>query len=65
MKIKKTIMLLCCVIIASMEIVLTGCGSISDESNSKKIAYSPYEGIWELTEAELDGVKVDDADALL
>ena len=65
MKIKKTIMLLCCVIIASMGIVLTGCGSISDESNSKKIAYSLYEGIWELTEAELDGVKVDDADALL
>ena len=62
MKMKKSIILLCCVIIASMGIVLAGCGS-SDEN--EKYADSPYEGTWELSEAELDGVKVDDADALL
>lgn len=34
MKIKKTILLLCCVIIASLGIVLTGCGSSNDEGSS-------------------------------
>ncbi|MDO4482719.1 MAG: hypothetical protein Q4C14_08395 [Bacillota bacterium] len=61
---KKTLILICCVIIASMGIVLTGCGS-SGESSGDKFADSPYEGIWELKGAELDGKKVDDADALL
>ena len=61
MKIKKTIIMLICVLIASMGIVLTGCSN----SSSDKYADSPYEGTWELSEAELDGVKVDDADALL
>ena len=62
MKMKKTIILICCIIIASMGIALTGCGS-SDEGD--KYADSPYVATWELEDAELDGVKVDDADALL
>lgn len=60
MKMKKKIVLLCCIIIASMGIILTGCGS-----SSEKYADSPYEGTWELSEAEYEGVKVDDAEALL
>ena len=62
MKMKKTIILICCIIIASMGIALTGCGS-SDEGD--KYADSPYVATWELEDAELDGVKVDDAEALL
>ena len=69
MKMKKTIIVLCCVIIASIGIVLTGCGSSGSdkdaESSSDKYADSPYVGTWEPSEAELDGVKVDDPDALL
>lgn len=49
MKIKKTIMLLCCVIIASMGIVLTGCGSSSDESSTDTNLENQYLGTWEAT----------------
>ena len=62
MKSKKTIIMLICVLIASMGIVLTGCGN---SSSGDKYADSPYVGTWEPSEAELDGVKVDDPDALL
>ena len=62
MKSKKTIIMLICVLIASMGIVLTGCGN---SSSGDKYADSPYVGTWEPSEAELDGVKVDNPDALL
>lgn len=48
MKLKRTIILACCVIIASMGIVLTGCSNSSSdkdaESSSEKYADSPYVG---------------------
>ena len=53
MKIKKTIMLLCCVIIASMGIVLTGCGS-SDESSTDTNLDNQYLGTWEATVITVD-----------
>lgn len=54
MKSKKTIIMLICVLIASMGIVLTGCGN---SSSGDKYADSPYVGTWEPSEAELDGVE--------
>ncbi|MDO4486459.1 MAG: hypothetical protein Q4C46_07730 [Bacillota bacterium] len=52
-----------------MGIALTGCGNSSSEedveSSGDKYADSSYAGTWELEDAELDGVKVDDAEALL
>ena len=62
MKSKKTIIMLICVLIASMGIVLTGCGN---SSSGDKYADCPSVGPWEPSEAELDGVQVDDPDALL
>ena len=53
MKIKKTIMLLCCVIIASMGIVLTGCSS-SDESSTDTNLDNQYLGTWEATVITVD-----------
>lgn len=57
MKMKKTIILICCIIIASMGIALTGCGNSSDESSSNMNAESSantnpenqYLGTWEGT----------------
>ena len=56
MKMKKSISLLCCVIIASMGIILTGCGNSSNnkdsENSGEKYADSPYVGTWEAKVAE-------------
>lgn len=41
MKLKKIIIVTCCVIIASLGILLTGCS----DSNSDKYADSPYVGV--------------------
>ncbi|MDO4482720.1 MAG: hypothetical protein Q4C14_08400 [Bacillota bacterium] len=56
MKMKKLLILLCCVMIASMGIVLTGCGSSSDESGSANAEggtdtnpEDQYLGTWEAT----------------
>lgn len=49
MKMRKTIMLLCCVIIASMGIFLTGCGGSSEDSSSETKPENQYIGAWEAT----------------
>ena len=68
MKMKKSISLLCCVIIASMGIILTGCGNSSNnkdsENSGEKYADSPYVGTWEAKVAEYEGVKYDAEEAI-
>ena len=68
MKMKKSISLLCCVIIASMGIILTGCGNSSNnkdsENSDEKYADSPYVGTWEAKVAEYEGVKYDAEEAI-
>ena len=63
MKMKKTIILICCIIIASMGIALTGCGSSSSEedveSSGDKYADSSYVGTWEATVSEYEGAEYD------
>ena len=54
MKLKKIIIVTCCVIIASLGILLTGCGK-SNDSNSDKYADSPYVGLWMIDYFELEG----------
>ena len=51
MKLKKIIIVTCCVIIASLGILLTGCS----DSNSGKYADSPYVGVWMIDHFELEG----------
>ena len=51
MKLKKSTILVCCTIIASMGIALTGCS----DSNSDKYADSPYVGVWMIDHFELEG----------
>lgn len=51
MKLKKIIIVTCCVIIASLGILLTGCS----DSNSDKYADSPYVGVWMIDHFELEG----------
>lgn len=53
MKLKKTVIVACCVIIAALGITLTGCGSSSDtnaESNGNKDAGDLYLGTWAATD---------------
>ena len=68
MKMKKTIIVLCCVIIASIGIVLTGCGSSGSdknaESSSDKYADSPYVGTWEAKFVEYEGNQYDAEEAI-
>ena len=68
MKMKKSISLLFCVIIASMGIILTGCGNSSNnkdsENSGEKYADSPYVGTWEAKVAEYEGVKYDAEEAI-
>ena len=67
MKLKKSISLLCCVIIASMGIILTGCGNSSsdkDVESSEKYADSPYVGTWEAKVVEYEGNKYDAEEAI-
>lgn len=68
MKMKKSISLLCCVIIASMGIILTGCGSSSNnkdsENSGEKYADSPYVGTWVAKVAEYEGNKYDAEEAI-
>lgn len=54
MKLRRTIIVACCVIIATMGIALTGCGGSDD-----KYADSPYVGTWAAKTAEYAGVEVD------
>ncbi len=54
MKLRRTIIVACCVIIATMGIALTGCGGSDD-----KYADSPYVGTWAAKTAEYSGVEVD------
>lgn len=54
MKLKKIIIVACCVIMASLGILLTGC-SDSNDSNSGKYADSPYVGTWMIDYFELEG----------
>ena len=58
MKLKRTIIVACCVIIASLGIALTGCGG------GDKYADSPYVGTWVANVAEYAGVEVDVADII-
>lgn len=60
MKLRRTIIVACCVIIASLGIALTGCGG-GDEG---KYADSPYVGTWVANVAEYAGVEVDVADII-
>ena len=68
MKMKKTIIVLCCVIIASIGIVLTGCGSSGSdkdaESSSDKYADSLYVGTWEAKFVEYEGNQYDAVEAI-
>ncbi|MGN0702783.1 MAG: hypothetical protein ACI4KL_06395 [Lentihominibacter sp.] len=54
MKLRKTIIVACCVIIATMGIALAGCGG-----GGEKYADSPYVGTWAANTAEYSGVEVD------
>lgn len=56
MKLKRTIIVACCVIIATLGIALTGCGGGEAE---EKYADSPYLGKWTANVAEYAGVEVD------
>ena len=58
MKLKRTIIVACCVIIASLGIALTGCGG------GDKYADSPYVGTWVANVAEYAGVEVDVAEII-
>lgn len=58
MKLRRTIIVACCVIIASLGIALTGCGS------DDKYADSPYVGTWAAKTAEYSGVEVDVAEVI-
>lgn len=58
MKLRRTIIVACCVIIASLGIALTGCGG------GDKYADSPYVGTWVANVAEYAGVEVDVADII-
>ena len=51
MKLKKTLIVAYCVIIAALEIALTGCS----DSNSGKYADSPYVGTWMVDHYEYEG----------
>ena len=57
MKLRRTIIIACCVIIASLGIALTGCGG-----NGGKYADSPYVGEWVANVAEYAGIEMDVAD---
>ncbi|MCI7393008.1 MAG: hypothetical protein MSH28_05780 [Clostridiales bacterium] len=59
MKLRRTIIVACCVIIATMGIALTGCGGSDD-----KYADSPYVGTWAAKTAEYSGVEVDVAEII-
>ena len=59
MKLRRTIIVACCVIIATMGIALTGCGGSDD-----KYADSPYVGTWAAKTAEYSGVEVDVAEVI-
>ena len=54
MKLRRTIIVACCVIIATMGIALTGCGGSDD-----KYADSPYVGTWAAKTAEYSGMEMD------
>lgn len=54
MKVRKLMIIACCVVIASLGVVLAGCGG-SDE----KYADSPYVGTWAANVAEYSGIEVD------
>ena len=58
MKLRRTIIVACCVIITSLGIALTGCGG------GDKYADSPYVGTWVANVAEYAGVEVDVADII-
>ena len=58
MKLRRTIIVACCVIIASLGIALTGCGG------GDKYADSPYVGTWVAKTAEYSGVEVDVAEII-
>ena len=58
MKLRRTIIVACCVIIASLGIALTGCGG------GDKYADSPYVGTWVANVAEYAGVEVDVAEII-
>ena len=59
MKLRRTIIVACCVIIATMGIALTGFGCSDD-----KYADSPYVGTWAAKTAEYSGVEVDVAEVI-
>lgn len=54
MKLKKTLIVAYCVIIAALGIALTGCGKINDGSG-EKYADSPYVGTWMVDHYEYEG----------
>ncbi|MDO4472368.1 MAG: hypothetical protein Q4C17_04310 [Bacillota bacterium] len=58
MKLRRTIIVACCVIIASLGIALTGCGG------GDKYADSPYVGTWVANVAEYAGVEMDVAEII-
>ena len=69
MKLKRTIVLTCCVIIASLGIALTGCSNSSSdkaaestsevvaENTSEVVSESTYMGTWVASVAEYEGIE--------
>lgn len=63
MKMKKLLIMLFCVIIASLGIMLTGCGNSSDD-NDTEIDGSMYEGKWAAGIVEVEGVEYNAEDLM-
>ena len=67
MKFKKTIIVTCFVIIASLGLSLTGCSNSSNdkttENTSDTDAENPYIGTWVATVVEREGIEYDAAEA--
>lgn len=59
MKMKKIVAFLCCLVIGSLGLVLTGCGG-----DGGKYADSPYLGTWKATTANYAGIEMNVADIL-
>ena len=75
MKFKKTIIVTCFVIIASLGLSLTGCSNSSNDKTTENTSYTdakntsdtdaenPYIGTWVATVVEREGIEYDAADA--
>lgn len=67
MKFKKTIIVTCFVIIASLGLSLTGCGNSSNDKTTENTSYTdaenPYIGTWVATVVERGGIEYDAAEA--